>query len=504
LQEITLEARKNYSVKLILLLIFLVTALSIFAGFEQGQRLLFGLSLAIIASISLFKIVKRYGVDRLITYGVFFVAIYFPFEEVVLKLLPVSSKIYSILRFGGEFFIYALFLAVLIEKFSKRSFIGTPIDIALFLFVAATAISALVNNTGLIEFALFMRAILRYVTLFYTVANLKLSNDFVRKLVIALICVGLIQVAIGFAQVTIGERVNNVLKPRESTLTVAGYSKSFILNNNKREIGSIYGTTGDTINLALFLMVTLSFSAGYIFFAKPSHRLWLALTSFSFILAIIFTYSRGTFLSVVLLLAIILLVRRKKLFLAGISVAILLILSLVPASLMIADNYREPSESRQSPIADFTHIFTNRYKNSAQKGRLYVLNVASNEVITKSPVFGFGPEFGAGKIELLRDVYWIFIMYKVGLLGIGAFVFLFIKLGQITWYVYSRSEQLIPKMVALSFLAILGAVVLDNFFISVSEIKIASLYFWLFAGLLAAYWNDVKSNKLESSLKGSE
>jgi len=481
--------------KLILVLLLHVAVISVFTGFAVGYKFIIGsaLVLAILTALLL-----RYA-----EIGVFFIAIYFPFEEVILKFLPVSDQIFSNLRFGGEFLVYALFIAVVIRKLLRRQKVeGTPLDIALLLFVGVSVVSALVNNTSLIQISLFLRAILRYAFLFYAVANLGLSNDYVKKLVAALIVVGLVQVAIGFAQVTIGGPVNNFLKPRTSTLPVYGTTRYNKLDDNSREQGSIYGTAGDTISLSLFLMVTLALSTSLAFFTKNSYRFWLIFASLAFTLAIIYTYSRGTFLSVLFLLAVVLSIRRKKLLLLATVIASFIFLTLAPANTIVTANNNPGNQTKQSPIADFTQMFTNRYQTGASKaGRLYITRTASSEVLAKSAVLGFGPEYDVGWIKLLRDVYWIFILYKIGLAGLAAFVYLFFRLGQIAWYVYNKSTEQMPRIIALSYLALLGGVSLHNFFISVSEIRTVSLYFWLFAGLLAAYWNEMSREKPEEEGK---
>ena len=162
--------------KLVIGLLLLTFLLSMIAGVASDYRLIFGLLLA----MGVFAIILL----RFSRTAVFFIAIYFPFEEIILKFLPVPDSIYSYLRFGGEILIYSLFLAVIARKIWTRSLKATPLDVPLVLFVGVSLVSALVNNTGFSEVGLFLRAILRYAFLFYAVANLDFSDKFIKRLIV--------------------------------------------------------------------------------------------------------------------------------------------------------------------------------------------------------------------------------------------------------------------------------------------------------------------------------
>ncbi len=463
--------------KLVIGLLFLTFLLSMIAGVASGYRLIFGMLLV----IGMFAIILL----RFSKTAVFFIAMYFPFEEIILKFLPVSDNIYSYLRFGGEILIYSLFLAVIVRKIWTRSLKATPLDVPLVLFVGVSLISAAVNYTSFTEVAVFLRAILRYAFLFYAVANLDFSEKFIKRLITALIIIGLIQVSIGAAQVIIGDPVNDLLAPRATDLTIAGQTKTFI--TDQRELGSMYGTTGDTLHLALFLMVALALSTTKAFFSEGYKRTWLFGLSLIFFASIAYTFSRGSLIAAIIVISVVLLLRQKKLMFVGICISGLLVLNFIPAQEISSENYKESSQVLQSPLTDFTQIFTNRYVKVASGNRLFIVNEATADVMKNKPLIGFGPIHGQeAKYRFLGDVYWISILFKLGILGLLAFAFIFYKIFQMAWFIGKRSHEQSSQVLALSFFAILAGIVFLNLIAPVSEIRILSIYFWLFAGLLAS------------------
>ncbi len=465
--------------KLVIGLLLLTFLLSMIAGVASDYRLIFGLLLA----MGVFAIILL----RFSRTAVFFIAIYFPFEEIILKFLPVPDSIYSYLRFGGEILIYSLFLAVIARKIWTRSLKATPLDVPLVLFVGVSLVSALVNNTGFSEVGLFLRAILRYAFLFYAVANLDFSDKFIKRLITALIIIGLIQVSIGAAQVVIGAPINDLLAPRATDLTIAGQSKGFNVLAGQREMGSMYGTTGDTVSLALFLMITLSLSAVIAFYSDQTRRLWLMIASAIFLAGIAYTFSRGSFIAAIIVIGVILLLRQRKVLFVATCISGLLILNLIPAQEISSEDYKYSDQVRQSPLTDFSQIFTNRYKKAASGDRLLIVNEASADVLTNKPLIGFGPTRGQdAKYRFLGDVYWVNILYKIGIFGLIAFAFIFFKFGYVAWRLSRNTQSQYTRLTAQIFLPIMVGIAVHNFLIPVSEIRISSIYFWLFAGLMVS------------------
>src|SRR5881398_3196919 len=98
--------------------------------------------------------------------AVILLALYVPFEVIILKYLPVSDKVYSLLRFVPEVLIYLLLIIKLVQNVYHLHWIPkTPIDKILFLFVISAIISVIVNAAPLLLSVIGMRPLLRYIAL---------------------------------------------------------------------------------------------------------------------------------------------------------------------------------------------------------------------------------------------------------------------------------------------------------------------------------------------------
>lgn len=439
---------------------------------------------------------KGYGKSLLkVDYIVFFLALYFPFEEIFLKYLSFSDSVYSVLRYAGELLIYFLFIVVLIVKLIKRDIKTTPLDFPFLIFLGLTIISSIINKTSFIEMSLFLRSVFRYVFLFYIVVNLKLSEEYVKKLIVALVIIGVIQSLIGFSQLAIGGPLNNALKPRESMLSIGGYSKQQSVNSGIREKGSIYGTTGDTVSLALFLVVAFCLSLSLLYFVRKDLKklLFMAITIFS--AAIIFTFSRSTVLTVIIILATILFIKKEKKKIILVILGTLIIFSFLPTEKLVYKSNVNYKRVYRSPLSNIAQVFTGKYQRSTYKlkGRTYILSDATTDVLSNSPIFGMGPRYGSEiKFFDLRDVYWILILYEMGILGLAVFLYIFIKLWLISWNIYKNSKENYFKVLAFAYLAVIIGVFTENFFMPAIEVRTISVYFWLFAGIIVSNWIQLK------------
>ncbi len=218
---------------------------------------------------------------------------YFPFEESIIALLPIPDGVASVLRYGAELLIYWLFVVVVIDRVRKGNMKGSLLDVPLIMLVATVLVSAVVNITGLLDTVLFIRVLIRYAFLFLVIINLDIDRTITRKIIHLIIGIGAIQIVIGMAQKIIGDPLNNLLTPISSTLAVGGHQKEFNLVEGTREIGAIFGTAGDTVSLAVFLIVAMCLSAAYAYYCAERWRPAFAGLSLIFLAGILFTYTRG-------------------------------------------------------------------------------------------------------------------------------------------------------------------------------------------------------------------
>ncbi len=66
---------------------------------------------------------------------VLFLAFFIPFEEFVLKFIPVSDEIYSFLRYGSEILLLMTLIALIMKKITEREhFVKTVADVPVLIF----------------------------------------------------------------------------------------------------------------------------------------------------------------------------------------------------------------------------------------------------------------------------------------------------------------------------------------------------------------------------------
>lgn len=417
--------------------------------------------------------------------GILFLVFYFPFEEIILKLLPISNNLYSILRYASEACILLILFRIVLEKAWKHSIRFSPIDFIVIFIFCISIVSAVLNNSNAVEVFLFLRTLLRYYLLYYIATNLNISKAYLNSIINGLIIIGILQALVGLAQIIIGEPLNAILTPKPVTIAIAGHSKNHMLLSGTRELGSIWGTTGDPVNLGLFMMVPLALSLSMSFLVRGYRRLLPMSASLVFSLSVLFTFSRGAAISIVVMFMTMLLIRKKMILLLIVGLILSLVIMLAPIRENLPKDYVEFYKVRQSPIQHFTIIFTPKYQKAASVGREFILSEATRETLKHSPLFGHGPVLSsAPEYYLLRDVYWVFILYKIGIIGLLAILLIFIKIGQNAWSVYKYCDDTTAKVFALGCLGLITAASSYNFFGPVMEVRVISSYIWLFAGLL--------------------
>jgi len=143
-----------------------------------------------------------------------FVAIYLPFESVLLKFIP--EDIYVFARYFSEGLIYLLCAVVLWHILSgKIKLRHTPIDFPFILFVIILLSSALINVVEPTVAVLGIRQIIRFILVFYLVSYLRPSKTYIKRLTAAMFAVVLGESLIGITQSFVGESMDAFLLPSD-------------------------------------------------------------------------------------------------------------------------------------------------------------------------------------------------------------------------------------------------------------------------------------------------
>ena len=443
---------------------------------------------------------------------VYFLTGYVAFEEFVLKFLPVSDGLYSYLRFVGEILIYVAFGKLVIHKLYKGiPFVKTAIDLPIIGFYIVVLLSILVNRSPLIGSIYNIRPFARYIVLFYLVANSSLSERRIRTFLHIILGVGILQLAAGVIQWAGGPAAFDFFLPRESTLSIGGFTKEYRLLELGREIGSVYGTLGDTVIYGVFMILVL-----VIYLSRIRRLAYLNLLGAAVLFFFIArSYSRAATFSALLAGGAWFYFHYgwKKTLQLALATALVfgLLLAIVnPFNL----EYINPRKAKVGLVGNVTGVFSGSYVRVAQKQRLGALIGNVPTVLVNKPILGYGADqnttiekLNMSKRSFLlkvlskngfKDVYWVAILCFYGVLGLAFFALIFYKLFRYAWDLYKRSinksslvEQNVSaarltRQIAIIMLCLVAVTVFLLFFNRTLEFRGYGFYFWLCAGLMFA------------------
>ena len=443
---------------------------------------------------------------------IYFLTGYVAFEEFVLKFLPVSDIVYSYLRFFGELLIYIAFGKLVIHKLHKGiPFVKTAIDLPIIGFYTVVLLSIFVNRSPLMGSLYNIRPFARYIVLFYLVANSSLSERKITTFLRLILGVGIFQLAAGLIQWVGGPAAFDFFLPRASTLGIAGFTKEYRLLEIGREIGSIYGTLGDTVIYGIFMILVL-----IVYLSRVRQLEYLNLLGAAVLFFFIArSYSRAATFSALLAGGAWFYFHfgwKKTLQLACATVLVFgLLLAVVnPFNL----EYINPRKARVGLVGNVTGVFSGSYVRIAQKQRLGALIGNVPTVLLNKPILGYGADqnstiegLNMSKRSFLlkilsksgfKDVYWVAILCFYGILGLGFFALIFYRLFRAALNLYKTSVSplfvadgdarvsRVTQQIAIIMLCLVAVTVFLLFFNRTLEYRGYGFYFWLCAGLMFA------------------
>ncbi|HLB25233.1 MAG TPA: hypothetical protein VJM83_02770, partial [Nitrospirota bacterium] len=171
-------------------------------------------------------------------YFIFFIALYTPLEEFVLKWLP--QQMYAPARYASEALLVALFFTVLLKNFVTRRGLWkrTPLDLPLLALLLVITLSSVVNEVPAFIAALGMKNLLRYALLFYIVVNSGMDERLAKRLVYALMALAVFESLLGMAQYIGGTPAYEFFKAAD--VEVGGAE----IREVTSETGGIFATLG--------------------------------------------------------------------------------------------------------------------------------------------------------------------------------------------------------------------------------------------------------------------
>ncbi len=450
---------------------------------------------------------------------IIFLVIFVPFEVILLKFLPVSDSVYSFLRFSVEIIIYAI-AGILFARYlsSKKIPGGTSIDRPLIFFILYSLLITVINQAPILQSLIGIRTLLRYLPLMYIIAFVNFDESMPRKILNAIIFVAGIQSVLAIFQHYAG--IADFWYPRASDLEIGGKQTSFRLLasgfGGGREIGTGIGTFGDSVFLALFLVIAfaVTFSAlqKKIYIPRFNKIAFNCILLF-IIIALFFTYSRGSVLIALFSIPVILFISGgKKKTLIYLTTGLILVSPIIIFGIFSKENsdtYVNPKLKYTDPLANIATVFNSSYVDKTmQFSRGAVLTEIGGYLVSSFKLIGYSPaqEFALEKastklfgsnmpvnnLPIINDVYWVAFIIYYGLIGLAIFFYILYKIFKAALFVYRNSPDPYFRIFALAMVAIIIIAIPYSLILRTFVFRSFSFYFWLIAGLVFAEWRRLQ------------
>jgi O-antigen ligase len=437
-----------------------------------------------------------------------FLALYLPFESVILKFIP--DGIYVVSRFFSEWLIYLIALVVLWRWLTGRIRISrTALDMPFVLFVVSLIASIAIQFIPIPIAILGLRQILRFLVVFFLVVYLSPSTSYIKKLTFALLVIVLIQSGIGIAQAFIGEPLDRFLISSNER-TFGEFTLTFGVEQFWDPGSRVFATLGRYDRLGNFLYIFLLFASGFLFtLAHKTNKLqpilwWVFALG---IPALVLTYSRSSWFAFLIgFLFIGLIIKRDKKVFAGLLASIIIILGhLALSGLTVGLITETPGQSLSERF--FESFSYARWRGEYfGLGRVFWYVQTPVTVVASSPIFGWGPgQFGGGAVAALHnttiydhldlpfgvfgtegfiDNNWFALWGEAGTLGLLFFLWMYLALFRHSLGVYHHSHDPYVNGLAIGLAAVLLAVGFNAFTSTIFEIRTVAFYLWLYGGFV--------------------
>jgi len=480
-----------------------------------GLYLAFGvfvLGLAIFYSpVFLFGLVLMAGV----TWGTFkepmwtvmFLVGWWPFESFALKF--VSDDLYVFARYFSEILIYLLVVVVIVGlltgRYKRRA---TSVDLPFVLFLVIVLASIVLNTLPVFQAALGFRQIIRFVLLFFVVVTIYPRRYWVKRILIVIVSIAVIQGIIGIAQAVFGGALDSFLLPSvRKTLGTLQLTEGV---NQFWDPGQrVFGTMGRYDRMGTYLAMALLMVLGFVYEGgKKLNWRWLALVAVVALPSLVLTYSRSAWFGLIIgALAISTLKRDNRIWIGvGLSAVFLgLFMALSGISGTLADVPRQTAAERLLEAFSYQR-FRGEFLGM---GRVYWLYHTPVDIVSDNAVsalFGWGPgQYGGGAVAALGNtrvydtvglpfgVYgtegyidnnWFSLWGETGILGMTFYLWFYLALLVTGWKVARSAKTVLTRAVASGYVGVSFAVALNAMLATFLEVRTLAPYLWILAALM--------------------
>lgn len=460
---------------------------------------------------------------------VLFFLVYFTVEDFVLKVFSFNLLLLGLMRVAGELALYATFFIFLVNRVRQnRWHRKTPIDLYLYSMIIIFLVASLSTPGKLVANIIAVRTLFRYIVVFYLLASITISKEDILVFIHTVIIVSSIQATLAIVQHLLGREFTMLFLPVESDLSVGGVQKEFRILSLGDHVNAI-GTFGHTVPLAIFLVFTSCILFAQIFYKNGAEllkalrikkgRVWVILGLI--VLATLLTFTRASFLAILLLFPVIAVVANSiKRFvsytvLASFAGFVVIAVYLLFLSITGGAAQKVKSVIEKNPAADLAQAFSPEYiQKEASNNRIWVVKNIGGANLAKPNIFGYGGDWDQTRLEIYRasggtlrrilfyppikDVYWITILTVYGFVGFTLFVLILVKIWRAARYLWLNGSDNLTKGIALSMQAIMIAMVILSFFVVTFEFRPVAYLFWAFSGLIINQFLALKAEERDA------
>jgi len=385
--------------------------------------------------------------------------------------IPLPSKTTTWFNLGGginwtTIFIILLAIGALFVRLSEKgsTTVKSPLNLPVFIFILLSFISLWsgVFNFGYSPFGEELHAYKRFVTIFilyFLVLNI--TRD--RKIIAVLLGV-IILMLIFEAYVVLKEHYTTAFWHYSDKMRVTG-TFSATRGGGANELGAFF---------AQYLPILIAF---FLVMRKRSMKLiFIGLSVFVF-LALIYTYSRGSYLSIAAALFVIGIVKSKKFLLAiGVIFIILFSMRILPVS-----------------VVERVNSIYAKNPDKSIAGREMVWRDAGR-YIKEYPVLGYG--YDASNYLLPYDTHnmYLDIALEIGIPAVLVLFWIYIIGFKVAYKLLKTTQDPLYQIISLSFIGSLVALAVGNMFGTRLNFFPINGYFAILMGMMARVSIDVNED----------
>ncbi len=440
---------------------------------------------------------------------VYFLVVYLPLEDFLLKWLPVPYPIYLGLRQVSDVLVLVavgVTLGTRLRSTRRFRIIGRGADLCLLSFVILALGTVVAREGNVLYTVLNLKALLRYVLLVYVLLNLRVERTEVYTF-LRLIYVSLgIQLVVSLIQLVGPVSVDQFFFPRVRVTEVAGVQfKSTAIR--EAEKGYIFGTMTNTISYGGFLLVGLATYVTRYIRDRRTLSYWGTVAVFLFLAYM--SGSRAVTFAVVLLVGV-------DHYLSGETGRFLKVstLTFFPLALLVV-----LSGVNLTDLHVF-EIFSAEYLRTAMTQRLGILLEVLPQFLSELRIadvlFGLSPDRSilnrfvsnlasipaglSGNVQGIEDVYWVALPVYYGLVGLALFGGFLVSIFGHLYRIARWGKEILERRLARIALLLLVVAIPLNLIGQYFETRQFSFYLWLLVGvsLSFTYTRIVKDQQASS------